>query len=94
VGASLTFGLGDRNDADAGHGFRITVAPKRRAFKFEIERYPKCAGHSLLARLASSAKVDEPYVPKQLSHASAEMTRRYQRRRDRFRANLTKAARL
>lgn len=25
-------------------------------------------------------------------HASAEMTRRYQRRRDRFRVNLTKAA--
>jgi len=30
---------------------------------------------------------------KQLGHASAEMTRRYQRRRDRFRVNLTKAAR-
>ena len=29
---------------------------------------------------------------KQLGHASAEMTRRYQRRRDRFRVNLTKAA--
>ena len=28
----------------------------------------------------------------QLGHASAEMTRRYQRRRDRFRVNLTKAA--
>lgn len=27
-----------------------------------------------------------------LPHASAEMTRRYQRRRDRFRVNLTKAA--
>ena len=27
-----------------------------------------------------------------LGHASAEMTRRYQRRRDRFRVNLTKAA--
>ena len=31
-------------------------------------------------------------VQKQLGHASAEMTRRYQRRRDRFRVNLTKAA--
>jgi len=27
-----------------------------------------------------------------LGHASAEMTRRYQRKRDRFRVNLTKAA--
>jgi len=42
--------------------------------------------------LASSAEVDERYVQKQLGHASAEMTRRYQRRRDRFRVNLTKAA--
>ena len=29
---------------------------------------------------------------KHLGHASAEMTRRYQRRRDRYRVNLTKAA--
>ena len=36
--------------------------------------------------------LDERYVQKQLGHASAEMTRRYQRRRDRFRVNLTKAA--
>ncbi|TAI59712.1 integrase, partial [Bradyrhizobium sp. Leo170] len=35
---------------------------------------------------------DERYVQKQLGHASAEQTRRYQRRRDRFRVNLTKAA--
>ena len=41
---------------------------------------------------ASSAEVDERYVQKQLGHASAEMTRRYQRRRDRFRVNLTKAS--
>ena len=40
----------------------------------------------------ASAEVDERYVQKQLGHASAEMTRRYQRRRDRFRVNLTKAA--
>jgi hypothetical protein len=31
-------------------------------------------------------------VQKQLGHTRAEMTRRYQRRRDRFRVNLTKAA--
>ena len=37
-------------------------------------------------------EIDERYVQKQLGHASAEMTRRYQRRRDRFRVNLTKAS--
>ncbi len=58
----------------------------------EGERTEKFAGHSLRAGLASSAEVDERYVQKQLGHASAEMTRRYQRRRDRFRVNLTKAA--
>ncbi len=58
----------------------------------EGERKEKFAGHSLRAGLASSAEVDERYVQKQLGHASAEMTRRYQRRRDRFRVNLTKAA--
>jgi integrase len=56
------------------------------------EREEKYAGHSLRAGLASSAEVDERFVQKQLGHASPEMTRRYQRRRDRFRVNLTKAA--
>lgn len=50
------------------------------------------AGHSLRAGLASSVEIEERHVQKQLGHASAEMTRRYQRRRDRFRVNLTKAA--
>ncbi|MEO9338606.1 site-specific integrase [Mesorhizobium sp. SB112] len=58
----------------------------------EGERGQKFAGHSLRAGLASSAEVDERYVQKQLGHASAEMTRKYQRRRDRFRVNLTKAS--
>jgi len=58
----------------------------------EGERAAKFSGHSLRAGLASSAEVDERYVQKQLGHASAEMTRKYQRRRDRFRVNLTKAA--
>ena len=57
----------------------------------EAERIKLYSGHSLRAGLASSAEVDERYVQKQLGHASAEMTRRYQRRRDRFRVNLTKA---
>ncbi|TAG19931.1 MAG: integrase [Rhodobacterales bacterium] len=58
----------------------------------KAERMPLYSGHSLRAGLASSAEVDERYVQKQLGHASAEMSRRYQRRRDRFRVNLTKAA--
>jgi len=58
----------------------------------EGERAAKFSGHSLRAGLASSAEVDERYVQKQLGHASAEMTRKYQRRRDRFRVNLTKAS--
>ncbi len=58
----------------------------------KTERLALYSGHSLRAGLASSAEVDERYVQKQLGHASAEMTRRYQRRRDRFRVNLTKAA--
>ena len=58
----------------------------------KAERLQLYSGHSLRAGLASSAEVDERYVQKQLGHASAEMTRRYQRRRDRFRVNLTKAA--
>ncbi|MBN7787743.1 tyrosine-type recombinase/integrase [Ponticoccus gilvus] len=58
----------------------------------ETERLALFSGHSLRAGLAISAEIDERYVQKQLGHASAEMTRRYQRRRDRFRVNLTKAA--
>ena len=56
------------------------------------ERVKLFSGHSLRAGLASYAEVDERYVQKQLGHASADMTRRYQRRRDRFRVNLTRAA--
>ena len=58
----------------------------------EGERKRVFAGHSLRAGLAGSAQVEEAHVQKHLGHASAEMTRRYQRKRDRFRVNLTKAA--
>tara|TARA_R110002049_G_scaffold7613_2_gene43525 strand:+ start:322 stop:1416 length:1095 start_codon:yes stop_codon:yes gene_type:complete len=58
----------------------------------EKDRLALFSGHSLRAGLASSAEVDESYVQKQLGHATAEMARRYQRRRDRFRVNMTKAA--
>ena len=65
-------------------GLRSDLPEKKRALLY--------AGHSLRAGLASSAEADERFVQKHLGHASAEMTRRYQRRRDRFRVNLTKAA--
>ena len=58
----------------------------------QAERLKLFSGHSLRAGLATSANVDERYIQKQLGHVSPEMTRRYQRRRDRFRVNLTKAA--
>jgi integrase len=57
----------------------------------EGERRLAFGGHSLRAGLASSAQIDEAHVQKHLGHASAEMTRRYQRKRDRFQINLTKA---
>ncbi|PBB65249.1 integrase [Mesorhizobium sp. WSM4312] len=71
---------------------RAAMAAGVRGDLSESEREMKFSGHSLRAGLASSAEVDERYVQKQLGHASAEMTRRYQRRRDRFRVNLTKAS--
>ncbi|MDQ7774948.1 MAG: tyrosine-type recombinase/integrase [Paracoccus aminovorans] len=71
---------------------RAALAAGLRGDLSEAERPALFAGHSLRAGLASSAEVDERHVQKQLGHASAEMTRRYQRRRDRFRVNLTKAA--
>jgi integrase len=71
---------------------RLAVAAGVRGDLSEGDREAKFSGHSLRAGLASSAEIDERYVQKQLGHASAEMTRRYQRRRDRFRVNLTKAA--
>ena len=58
----------------------------------EGERRLAFGGHSLRAGLASSAQIEEAHVQKHLGHASPEMTRRYQRKRDRFRVNLTKAA--
>jgi integrase len=64
---------------------RLAVAAGVRGDLSERERQQKFAGHSLRAGLASSVEIDERYVQKHLGHASAEMTRRYQRRRDRFR---------
>ncbi|WP_295811217.1 site-specific integrase [uncultured Nitratireductor sp.] len=71
---------------------RTALAAGVRGDLSEGERERKFAGHSLRAGLASSAEVDERFVQRQLGHTSAEMTRLYQRRRDRFRVNLTKAS--
>ena len=81
------------SDKHVARLIKVTVLKSGiRADLSEKERLALFSGHSLRAGLASSAEVDERYVQKQLGHASAEMTRRYQRRRDRFRVNLTKAA--
>lgn len=58
----------------------------------EGERRLKFARHSLRAGLAMAAEVEKRYVLQQLGHTSAEMTRRYQRRCDRLRVNLTGVA--
>jgi integrase len=71
---------------------RTALAAGARGDLSEAERRQKFSGHSLRAGLATAAEADERYVQKHLGHASAEMTRRYQRRRERFRVNLTKAA--
>ena len=71
---------------------RAALAAGVRGDLTEGEREKKFSDRSLRAGLAASAEVDERYVQMQLGHASAEMTRRYQRRRDSFRVNLTKAA--
>lgn len=55
----------------------------------DAERMKLFSGHSLRAGLASYAEVDERHIQKQLGHASADMTRRYQHRHDRFHVNLT-----
>ena len=73
-------------------GQRTALAAGVRGDLPEGQRGKLFAGHSLRSGLASSAEVDERFVQKQLGHASAEMTRKYQRRRDRFRVNLTKAS--
>ena len=71
---------------------RTALAAGVRGDMPEGERQLAFGGHSLRAGLASSAAVDEACMQRQLGHASIEMTRRYQRKRERFTVNLTKAA--
>ncbi|WP_108610496.1 site-specific integrase [Aminobacter sp. MSH1] len=92
-GQGKAVGAGRLNDQEVARLVkRAALAAGVRGDLSEGERAKLFAGHSLRAGLASSAEVDERYVQKQLGHASAEMTRKYQRRRDRFRVNLTKAS--
>ncbi|WP_147041245.1 tyrosine-type recombinase/integrase, partial [Skermanella aerolata] len=71
---------------------RLALAAGVRGDLPEGRRRRLFAGHSLRAGLATSAEAEERTVQRHLGHATAEMTRRYQRRRDRFRINLTRAA--
>jgi integrase len=93
TGQGKTVGPERLNDQEVARLVKRTaLAAGVRGDLSEGEREKLFAGHSLRAGLASSAEVDERYVQKHLGHASAEMTRKYQRRRDRFRVNLTKAS--
>ena len=92
-GKAAKIGLERLNDREVARLVkRAALAAGLRPDLAEAKRAVAFSGHSLRAGLASSAEVEERYVQKQLGHASAEMTRRYQRRRDRFRVNLTRAA--
>jgi len=93
TGQGKTVGVDRLNDQEVARLVKRTaLAAGLRGDLSESERGQKFSGHSLRAGLASSAEVDERYVQKQLGHVAAEMTRKYQRRRDRFRVNLTKAS--
>ncbi len=93
TGQGKAVGLDRLNDQEVARLVKKTaLAAGVRAVLPNGERVLLFAGHSLRAGLASSAEIEERYVQKQLGHASAEMTRKYQRRRDRFRTNLTKAS--
>ncbi|UCI10599.1 site-specific integrase [Mesorhizobium sp. B1-1-8] len=93
TGQGKAVGAGRLNDQEVARLVKRTaLAAGVRGDLPEGQREQLFAGHSLRAGLASSAEVDERYVQKHLGHTSADMTRKYQRRRDRFRVNLTKAS--
>jgi integrase len=71
---------------------KMAMAAGIRGDLSEGEREKRFSGHSLRAGLATSAQVEERFVQRHLGHTTAEMTRRYQRRGERFKINLTKAA--
>ncbi len=71
---------------------KMAMAAGIRGDLSEGEREKRFSGHSLRAGLATAAQVEERFVQRHLGHTTAEMTRRYQRRGERFKINLTKAA--
>lgn len=71
---------------------RTAIAAGVRSDLAEGKRQEAFAGHSLRAGLATAAAVEERHVQNHLGHATVTMTRRYQRERDRFKVNLTRAA--
>ena len=71
---------------------RTALAAGLRVELAEDQRHLAYGAHSLRAGLASSAEAEESHIQKQLGHATPQMTRLYQRRRERFRVNLTKAS--
>ncbi len=71
---------------------RTALAAGMRGDLPEGERRLAFGGHSLRAGLATAADVEEALVQRQLGHSSADTTRGYKRRRERFRVNLTKAS--
>ncbi|MGQ3121235.1 MAG: tyrosine-type recombinase/integrase [Aliihoeflea sp.] len=62
-----------------------------RADAAEGDREAMFAGHSLRAGFGSSG-IDEKHTQQQFGHATVQMTRRYNRRRERFAVNMTKIA--
>lgn len=61
---------------------KTAIAAGLRTDLSEHERRLKFGGHSLRAGFTAAAEIDERHVQEQLGHASPEMTRPYQRRRD------------
>ena len=68
----------------------IRVFPRHSVRQVEVLRL--IAQGKTNHEIAQELVLSERTVQRHLGHATAEMTRRYQRRRDRFRINLTKAA--
>ncbi len=69
----------------------ITASSGPRTNRVKLKAQEKISA-SAARGLASTAEVDERYAQKQFGLASTEITRKYQRRRDRFLVNLVMAS--
>ncbi|MDD9908553.1 MAG: tyrosine-type recombinase/integrase [Ahrensia sp.] len=91
-GGSISVGADRLSDKHVARLIKRTVM--KAGIRSDIamaDREERFSGHSLRAGFASG-DVDERFVQKQLGHSTVAMTRTYQRRRDRFRNNLTRAS--